>query len=184
MIKLFFFLTLLTCNSNKSQHTNIINDMTPSIHNLSYKSINGETISLSKYKGKKILIVNTASECGYTPQYKQLQELYENFSDKLVVIGFPANDFGQQEPGSNEDIQSFCEKNYGVTFPLSEKVTVKGDNTDPIFVWLTSKSKNGVMDVEVKWNFTKFLLDEEGRLLQSFESKVTPLDEAILSFLK
>lgn len=159
-----------------------MNQSTPSIHSLSYTSINGENISLEKYKGKKILIVNTASECGYTPQYKQLQELYNTYEDKLVVIGFPANDFGAQEPGSNQDIESFCEKNYGVTFPLSEKITVKGNDMHPIFAWLTSKSQNGVKDAEVKWNFTKFLLDENGRLLQSFESKVTPLDESILSY--
>lgn len=180
-MKILILSLLLSCTTQK-QKTEIMNQSTPSIHTLSYTSINGENISLEKYKGKKILIVNTASECGYTPQYKQLQELYKTFENKLVVIGFPANDFGAQEPGSNEEIESFCEKNYGVTFPLSEKITVKGNDMHPIFAWLTSKSKNGVLDAEVKWNFTKFLLDENGRLLQSFESKVTPLDESILSY--
>lgn len=161
-----------------------INQMTPSIHSLNYTSIDGTSIPMSTYKGKKILIVNTASECGFTPQYKQLQELYNTYNTKLVIIGFPANDFGQQEPGENKDIQSFCEKNYGVTFPLSEKITVKGKGISPIYEWLTQKSQNGVMDAAIKWNFTKFLIDEDGRLLQQFDSQVSPLDEPILQYFQ
>ncbi len=179
---------LLACNTKKAE-TNISNpenasQMQPSIHSLSYTGIDGTPVSLSTYKGKKILIVNTASECGYTPQYKQLQELYNLHKDQLVVIGFPANDFGGQEPGENKDILQFCEKNYGVTFPLSEKITVKGKGISPVFEWLTQKELNGKMDATVKWNFTKFLLDEDGRLLASFDSQVTPLDDAILGYLK
>lgn len=178
----------LACNSRPTENyiSNPENavQMQPSIHSLSYTDIRGENVSLSSFKGKKIMIVNTASECGFTPQYKQLQELYQLYQNKLVIIGFPANDFGQQEPGENNDILQFCEKNYGVTFPLSEKITVKGKGISPVFAWLTQKEQNGKMDAEVKWNFTKFLLDEDGRLLAKFDSQVTPLDEDILEYLK
>lgn len=152
---------------------------TPSVHNFSVKALDGSTINLADFKGKKLLIVNTASECGYTPQYKELQTLHEKYEGKLVVIGFPTNNFGSQEPGTNADIKSFCQKNYGVTFPMAEKISVKGDDTAPIYKWLTEKSRNGVMDAEVKWNFNKFLLDENGRLIAKFDSKVTPMSEEI-----
>ena len=151
----------------------------PSAHNFSVKALDGTTINLADFKGKKLLIVNTASECGYTPQYKELQALHEKYKNKLVVIGFPANNFGSQEPGSNADIKSFCQKNYGVTFPMAEKISVKGDDTAPLYQWLTQKSQNGVMDAEVKWNFNKFLLDENGRLIAKFDSRVAPLSEEI-----
>lgn len=189
MIKLFSLaIILVACNSqqtknNMSNPENAV-QMQPSIHSLSYTDIQGAPVSLSSYRGKKILIVNTASECGFTPQYTQLQELYNLHKDQLVIIGFPANDFGQQEPGENKDILAFCEKNYGVTFPLSEKITVKGKGISPVFEWLTQKNLNGKMDAEVKWNFTKFLLDEDGHLLATFNSQVTPLDDAILNYLK
>ena len=154
------------------------------IHSFKVESIDGGTIDFSKFKGKKILIVNTASKCGYTPQYDALEKLYEKQKDKLVIVGFPANNFGGQEPGSNEEINAFCKKNYGVTFPMAEKVSVKGGDTHPLFKWLTSKSENGVLDAEIKWNFTKFLLDEKGKLLAVFPSKVDPLGEEIGAFLK
>lgn len=147
-------------------------------------SIEGGTIDFSKYKGKKILVVNTASKCGYTPQYEGLEKLYKEHQDNLVIVGFPANNFGQQEPGTNEEIQQFCKLRYGVTFPLASKVDVVGDNTHPLFKWLTTKDENGVLDATIKWNFTKFLLDENGKLLASFESKVTPESEEILKYLK
>ena len=154
------------------------------IHSFKVESIDGGTIDFSKFKGKKILIVNTASNCGYTPPYDALEKLYEKQKDKLVIVGFPANNFGGQEPGSNEEINAFCKKNYGVTFPMAEKVSVKGGDTHPLFKWLTSKSENGVLDAEIKWNFTKFLLDEKGKLLAVFPSKVDPLGEEIGAFLK
>jgi glutathione peroxidase len=154
-----------------------------SIYKFSVPGIEGGKIKFKKFKGKKILIVNTASKCGYTPQYADLQKLYETYKDKLVVVGFPANNFGQQEPGENPDIKSFCTKNYGVTFPLAAKVSVKGADIHPLFKWLTTKTENGVMDAEIRWNFTKFLLDENGKLIKMFTSKVTPMSEEIASLL-
>lgn len=154
------------------------------IHEFKVPSIEGGTIDFSKYKGKKILVVNTASKCGYTPQYEGLEKLYKEHKDNLVIVGFPANNFGQQEPGTNEEIQEFCKVRYGVTFPLASKVDVVGENTHPLFKWLTNKEENGVLDASVGWNFTKFLLDENGKLLASFPSKVTPDSEEILKYLK
>lgn len=154
------------------------------IYKFKVPSIEGGTINFSKYKGKKILVVNTASKCGYTPQYEGLEKLYKQYGDKLVVVGFPANNFGQQEPGSDEEIQQFCKVRFGVTFPLASKVDVVGDNTHPLFKWLTSKEQNGVLDAKVAWNFTKFLLDEKGKLIATFPSKVTPQSEEITKYLK
>lgn len=154
-----------------------------SLHDFKVPGLDGSTIDFSKYKGKKVLIVNTASECGYTPQYADLQKLYEAHKSNLVIVGFPANNFGGQEPGSNTEIKEFCKKNYGVTFPMAGKVSVKGDDIHPIFKWLTTKSENGVMDAEIKWNFTKFLLDEKGKLIAVFPSKVNPNSEEITKYL-
>jgi glutathione peroxidase len=153
------------------------------VYSIKFKSIDGQEMSLAQFKGKKILIVNTASECGYTPQYKQLEALHKQYGNKLVVIGFPCNDFGGQEPGTAEEIESFCQKNYGVSFPLAEKVVIKGKDRHPLYQWLMSKSMNGVKDAEVRWNFTKFLLDESGNLMEVFPSSVTPLDEKITALL-
>jgi glutathione peroxidase len=153
------------------------------VYDINIQAIDGGKLDLAAYKGKKILIVNTASQCGYTPQYTDLQKLYDQYKEKLVVIGFPANDFGGQEPGSNDEIKSFCQKNHGVTFPLSAKVTVKGEGMHPLFQWLTQKDKNGVMDAQIKWNFTKFLLDEKGQLMKMFPSAVKPMSEEIVSLL-
>jgi len=155
-----------------------------SIHSFNVKSIDGTALNLAKFKGKKILIVNTASKCGYTPQYEGLEKVYEQYKDKLVIIGFPCNQFGGQEPGSNEEIVDFCKKNYGVTFPLADKIDVKGDNTAPIYQWLTQKTKNGVLDASIGWNFNKFLLDENGKMIAYFPSNVKPDSDAILSYLK
>jgi len=142
----------------------------------------GKTINFADFKGKKILIVNTASECGYTPQYADLEKISKDYAEKLVVVGFPANNFGGQEPGSNVEIGAFCQKNYGVTFPLASKVSVKGDDTTPIFKYLSDKNLNGVKDTDIQWNFTKFLVDENGKLIESFPSKVKPTDEAITKY--
>ncbi len=155
-----------------------------SIHTFKVKSIEGGTIDFSKFKGKKILVVNTASKCGYTPQYEALQKVADEYKDKLVIVGFPANNFGGQEPGSDGEIQEFCKARFGVKFPLASKVSVKGEDIAPIYQWLTSKAKNGVLDAEIKWNFNKFLLDENGKMIAYFESKVKPDSEEILKFVK
>lgn len=155
-----------------------------SVYDFKVPSLGGDTIDFSQYKGKYLLIVNTASQCGYTKQYADLEKLYEAQKDKLVIVGFPANNFGGQEPGSNAEIKEFCQKNYGVTFPMAEKVSVKGNDTHPLFQYLTSKEKNGVQDAEIKWNFTKFLLDKNGKLLAVFPSAVNPMSEEITKYLK
>ncbi|MEP6711374.1 MAG: glutathione peroxidase [Ferruginibacter sp.] len=153
------------------------------IYQFKVAGLEGGTIDFSAYKGKKILVVNTASACGYTPQYKELEELYEKYKTKLVIIGFPANNFGGQEPGTNAEIKEFCTKNYGVTFPMAAKISVKGDDTAPIYKWLTNKTENGVLDAEIKWNFNKFLIDENGNMIAYFPSKITPMSEEITSKL-
>lgn len=151
-------------------------------HTFKVDSISGQQIDFSDFSGKKIIAVNVASECGYTPQYQQLQELYDEFNDKLVVIGFPCNDFGGQEPGSEADIQAFCDRNYGVTFPMTAKVGIKKD-THPIYQWLQNKAENGVLDHTVQWNFHKFLIDETGRLQAAYASSVSPFDDRILFWI-
>ena len=146
------------------------------------KTIDGKTMNLADFKGKKILIVNVASECGYTPQYAQLQELYKTYQNQLVIIGCPSNDFGGQEPGTASEIVTFCQKNYGVTFPLTEKMGIL-KNTHPLYQWLTKKTLNKKADAEVKWNFTKFLINEDGSLYTSLPSSVSPLDDDIIDWL-
>ena len=143
-----------------------------SIYDFKVAGLKGGTIDFSKYKGKKILIVNTASQCGNTPQYADLEAMYKKYKDKLVIVGFPANNFGAQEPGSNEEIATFCEKNYSVTFPMAAKISVKGDDMAPIYHWLTDKKYNGFKDSEVRWNFQKYLLNEKGELVAVFDPKV------------
>jgi glutathione peroxidase len=156
-----------------------------SFYDLTIKSLDGKTeISMSQFKGKKVLCVNVASKCGYTPQYEGLEKLYENNKEKLVIIGFPCNQFLYQESGSPEEIATFCKKNYGVTFPLTEKIDVKGKNQHSVYQWLTNKETNGLKDVEVKWNFGKFLIDENGKFVEYFPSKTEPLSEEIAKFLK
>lgn len=155
-----------------------------SIHSFKVESLDGKTIDFSKFKGKKILIVNTASECGFTPQYEDLEKLYKMYKDKLVIVGFPANNFGGQEPGSNQEIATFCKKNYGVTFPMAAKVSVKGSDTAPIFKFLTDKKLNGVKNTTILWNFTKFLLNEKGELIDTFISTTKPTSDSITKYLK
>lgn len=154
-------------------------DLQNTIYRFKVESLDGGIIDFSQFKGKKILIVNTASECGFTPQYKELEKLYQQYKDKLVVIGFPANNFGGQEPGSNAEIKDFCTRNYGVSFPMAAKVSVKGKNMHPLFKWLTSKSENGVMDATIRWNFSKFLIDERGIPIAYFSSLTKPLSKEI-----
>lgn len=175
---------LQSCTNQKKE---ITKDKTTEMKNLyDYKveSIDGKEINFADYKGKKILIVNTASECGFTPQYADLQKVADEYKDKLVVIGFPANNFGGQEPGSNAEIGAFCEKNFGVTFPLAAKVSVKGDDIAPVFKYLTDKDLNGVKNTTIMWNFTKFLVDENGKLIDSFVSTTKPNSDSITKYLK
>lgn len=156
-----------------------------SLYDINLLTLNeAEKIDLSSFKGKYILFVNVASKCGYTPQYDGLQALYEANSDKLVVIGLPCNQFGFQEPGDINQIASFCRMDYGVTFPIGEKLSVKGENQHPLYKWLTTKDLNQVGDYNVTWNFNKFLVSPEGNLLGYFESKVKPQSESIVSLLK
>jgi len=155
-----------------------------SIHAFSITGIDGKKINFSAYKGKKILIVNTASMCGYTPQYEGLEALYKKYSNKLVVVGFPSDNFGGQEYGSDTETAAFCKKNYGVTFPLTTRVNVKGDNATPIYKFLSSKSQNGVLDASISWNFCKFLVDENGKVIAFFPSKVKPDSDEIVKYLK
>lgn len=188
MIKQFILLlTILACNASKNnaaetQATPVATQPT-SIYQFAVNDIDGAPLDWNKFKGKKILVVNTASKCGFTPQYKELEALYQQYGNKVTVLGFPANNFAGQEPGSNEDIKQFCSTNYNVTFPMASKISVKGSDIAPVYSWLTQKSQNGVLDAEVGWNFNKFLLDEEGRLIAWFPSKVKPLDNEIVSKL-
>jgi glutathione peroxidase len=170
-----------------------------SIYDFKVPGLDGE-IDFSKYKGKKIMIVNTASECGNTPQYKDLETLYQKYKDKLVIVGFPANNFGEQEPGSNQDIKAFCSREYHITFPMAEKVSVKGDDIHPVYKWLVAESKEMAKNVStnnskdlawrsflqnpVVWNFTKFLLDENGKLIAVFHHKSNPMSDEVVSYLK
>ena len=147
-----------------------------SFYDLSYTDINGKTLSMADYKGKYVLCVNVASKCGKTPQYSELEALYEKHKDKLVIIGFPCNQFLGQEPGSEKEIQEFCTKNYGVTFPLASKIDVKGNNQHPVYTWLMNKDSNGVSDDKVEWNFHKVLVSPEGQWLKAFSSGTDPMD--------
>lgn len=154
-----------------------------SIYDFKVPSLDGKTINFADYKGKMIMIVNTASKCGNTPQYAELEKLYKLYKNKLVIVGFPANNFNQQEPGTNTEIQEFCQKNYGVTFPMAEKVSVKGDDIHPLFKYLVDEAaKKGITD-PVKWNFTKFLLDEKGNLVTVIHNKTTPMSPEVTKFL-
>lgn len=155
-----------------------------SIYDFKIEALNSdEMIDFSSFRGKKLLIVNVASKCGFTHQYDDLEKLYRKYQDKLVIVGLPCNQFLMQEPGSEETIAEFCRVNYGVTFPMTTKINVKGKNQHPIYQWLTSKEYNGKDDYKVSWNFNKFLIDENGNLLEHFPSKVEPFDEEIIKYL-
>jgi glutathione peroxidase len=155
-----------------------------SIYDFKVEGLDGETIDFKKFKGKKILIVNTASRCGLTPQYEGLEELYKKYANKLVIVGFPANNFMGQEPGSNSEIKAFCQKNYGVTFPMAEKVSVKGNDTHPLYKFLKESAEKKGFDNPVTWNFGKFLLDEKGELIATFSPRTAPMSEEITNWLK
>lgn len=188
MIKLLIFLFILIISvlvfysfTNRKPVMEIL----PSIYDqkINISDIDGNSIDLVEFKGKKVLFVNVASKCGFTPQYSELQQLHEKYADKLTVIGLPSNQFGNQEPGTNEEIKEFCSVNYGVSFLITEKIDVKGDGQHPLYQWLTDKSKNGNKSSEVRWNFQKYLLDEEGRLIDFFYSMTKPLSSKITDLL-
>ena len=153
-----------------------------SIYDFNITTIDGKIISLSSFRGKKMLLVNTASECGFTPQYQELQELHQKYGEQLVIIGFPANNFGGQEPGTNSDIKIFCQKNYGVTFLMSQKVSVKGEDMDPIFKWLNNQ-ENQSFKGNIMWNFEKYFIDEKGQLFKRFRSTTKPNSTNIISLI-
>src|SRR6185437_8542333 len=155
-----------------------------SIYDYSFTDIDGKTVKISDFKGKKILFVNVASKCGNTPQYKQLEAISKKYAGKLVILGFPCNQFGLQEPGPKDSIKKFCSLNYGVTFTLSDKIEVKGKDQFPIYTWLTTKTLNGVMDSEVKWNFQKYLVDEQGHFVQMFIPRMKPDDPQVIAAIE
>jgi len=175
---------LLACNGVSTRPETVI--QTPgamSFYDFTLNSIDGKPIAFSSFKGKKVLLVNTASQCGYTPQYADLQKLHEQYGEKLTVVGIPANNFGGQEPGSNEQISGFCSKNYGVTFQMLEKISVKGSDMHPLYAWLSDKNQNGWNDQTPNWNFCKYLISEDGKLLKFYGSSVKPLSEELTSQL-
>jgi glutathione peroxidase len=155
-----------------------------SFYNIKVKTIDGKEFDFNTLKGKKVLIVNTASKCGFTPQYEALEKVYKAYGgDKFVILGFPANNFMKQEPGTNEEIANFCKINYGVSFPMMSKISVKGDSIHPLYQWLTQKKLNGILDSEVKWNFQKYFIDEHGKLISVFYSSTKPDDKEIISLI-
>jgi glutathione peroxidase len=155
------------------------------IYQFKVEDLSGDTFDFSTLKGKKILVVNTASECGLTPQYEQLQAIYEKYKDKnFVIVGFPANNFGAQEPGSNSEIATFCQQNYGVSFPMMAKISVKGGDMHPVYQFLTQKSKNGLEDSEVQWNFQKYLINENGELAKVVSPRTLPTDDEIVNWIE
>ncbi|MDR1348854.1 MAG: glutathione peroxidase [Prevotellaceae bacterium] len=161
------------------------NAQSKNFYDFSVKTIDGNDLSLSQFRGKKVMVVNVASKCGLTPQYAQLQALFEKYgNDNFVIIGFPANNFGAQEPGTNAEIKEFCTANYGVTFPMMEKISIKGDDITPVYKWLTQKVENGKEDAEVTWNFQKFLIDENGNWVKSFSPRTSPDDEEIINWIE
>lgn len=165
--------------------TSFIFTQEKTIYNYEVETIDGELISLSQFKGKKIMIVNTASKCGYTSQYAQLQELYEKYGkEDFVILGFPSNDFMKQEPGSDEEIAAFCEKNYGVSFPMMSKISVKDEEMAPLYKYLTTASLNGKIDSKVKWNFQKYLIGTDGKLEHVYYSKTVPTDKEITDWIE
>jgi glutathione peroxidase len=194
MKKLFVLLSIaIACTSSVEKNgQNQENDpqsntsiaMEKSIYDFKMKDLDGQEIDFSQYKGKKLLLVNVASKCGYTPQYKDLQELNETYGDDVVILGFPANNFGGQEPGSNEEIKDFCSSKFGVTFTMFEKISVKGADKHPLYRWLSDKDLNGWNDKEPSWNFCKYFINEKGELVKFFPSSVKPMDDQIISLIK
>ena len=175
VMKSFLIVLMLFCTMSVQSKENI--------HNISIKDIDGNLIELSSFKGKYILFVNVASNCGFTKQYADLQALYQKYMSDLVIIGLPCNQFGAQEPAREEEIKQFCTKNFGVSFILTEKIDVKGNNISPLYAWLTDKKYNGVLNSSVKWNFQKYLVDRDGELINYFYSTTNPLSDKITSLI-
>jgi glutathione peroxidase len=175
---IFFFYCLVPISAISSENSG-------SLHDFVVEDIYGDKFNLADLKGKKVMVVNTASKCGLTPQYEKLETLYKTYGSEnnFVIIGFPANNFMNQEPGSDEEIATFCQENYGVSFPMMSKISVKGDDIHPLYQWLTDESKNGVMDSEVKWNFQKYLIDENGKLVNYFAPRHDPMSDEIIAWI-
>jgi len=192
LILAFAVVSCFACQQNQAQNKSLKaptqknNKMAKeNIYQFKVKDLEGNDFDFASLKGKKVLIVNTASKCGLTPQYKDLQAIYDQYKDQgLVIVGFPANNFASQEPGTNEEIGAFCQKNYGVTFPMMEKISVKGDDMNEVYKFLTQKSKNGLQDSEVEWNFQKYLINEKGELEKVISPKTLPTDPEIVNWVK
>ncbi len=187
----FTALSLVSCMDNNAQNKTTSTTKTDkvmekqSIYQFKVTDLSGKEFDFASLKGKKILVVNTASKCGLTPQYKNLQTIYDQYKDKnLVIVGFPANNFASQEPGTSTEIAEFCQQNYGVTFPMMDKISVKGNDMAPIYQFLTEKSKNGLEDSEVQWNFQKYLIDENGHLAKVVKPQTLPTDREIVDWIK
>lgn len=190
VIVLFSALVFSACSPKGTSAVSSASDTTASAATTSFFDFSilsldeASTLNMADFKGKKILVVNVASKCGYTPQYEGLQKLHEQYGEQVQIIGFPCNQFMGQEPGGKEEIASFCKKNFGVTFPLTTKIDVKGDSQHPIYAWLTQQNQNGLGDFKVSWNFNKFLIDENGKLLQHFGSKTEPMSEEMIAAIQ
>ena len=188
ILNFFLFLSFTIQAQSKKPNQSTMekqnDNLKQTIYQFKVTDINGDTFDFASLKGKKILIVNTASECGLTPQYKDLETIYKTYKDKnFVIVGFPANNFGMQEPGTNKQIATFCKKNYGVTFPMMGKISVNGSDIDKVYQFLTQKSKNGLQDSEVQWNFQKYLINENGNLEKVISPRVSPKDKEIVSWI-
>ncbi|MFZ4680101.1 MAG: glutathione peroxidase [Flavobacterium sp.] len=191
MKKILLFITILilsSCQNQAQNNTKAMETQKPvqlqTIYQFKVTDLYGKEFDFSTLKGKKILIVNTASECGLTPQYKDLEAIYKKYKDhNFVIVGFPANNFGSQEPGSNEQIAKFCQMNYGVTFPMMSKISVKGKDIHEVYKFLTQKDKNGLQDSQVEWNFQKYLINEEGKLIKVLSPRVLPTDSEIVDWI-
>ena len=191
LVTLFSVVALFFSCQNQAQkkETTATTKTTPmakeTIYQFKVEDLSGNTFDFSTLKGKKILVVNTASECGLTPQYEQLQAIYEKYKDKnFVIVGFPANNFGAQEPGTNQEIATFCQQNFGVSFPMMAKISVKGGDMHPVYQFLTQKAKNGLQDSEVQWNFQKYLINENGELAKVVSPRTLPTDAEITNWIE
>jgi glutathione peroxidase len=192
MLKITAFISLIlsacmggTTQSRPENTTQMTDDVTKtSFYSFKMKAIDGKTIDFSQYKGKKVLLVNVASKCGYTAQYEKLQAFHEKYGDKVAVLGFPANNFGGQEPGANTEIAEFCKSKFGVSFQMFEKISVKDEDVSPLYKWLSTKSENGWNEQAPTWNFCKYLINEQGELVKFFPSKVDPMGEEFLAAIK
>jgi len=183
---IIFVFTSLACGFKKvaTRPESGLQEATASIYDFRMAAITGEEIDFKQYKGKKLLIVNTASECGFTPQYEDLQKLHELHGKNIVILGFPANNFGEQEPGTNSEILNFCKENYAVTFQMFSKISVEGSDMAPLYQWLTDKAKNGWNEEAPNWNFCKYYINEKGELMKFYASAINPMSEELLKDIR